>query len=242
MENKNGQGIFYGVIGVATLVVAIIGATFAYFSASGNVTYSQNIAGGTNDQLGGALSAIVEKVNLQSVSNVTSDNLVPTNLASDSELNLVKGAISANCANGGYTGCHLYRITASSTQTVAAATLKLEDLTVTLNKTGNSTKSDWQYIILSGAASDTGTTVTANSLALVTGAAGTCDVSSPVTIHNAGMTGGQNYVYYLLVFLHDDTASQNSDDANDATGTYTGHISLAAAGTGQITATFSASA
>jgi len=37
MENKNnGQGIFYGVIGVATLVVAIIGATFAYFSATAN--------------------------------------------------------------------------------------------------------------------------------------------------------------------------------------------------------------
>lgn len=37
MENKNnnnGRGIFYGVIGVATLVVAIIGATFAYFTAS----------------------------------------------------------------------------------------------------------------------------------------------------------------------------------------------------------------
>ena len=29
-NNKNGRGIFYGVIGVATLVVAIIGATFAY--------------------------------------------------------------------------------------------------------------------------------------------------------------------------------------------------------------------
>ena len=34
MENNNGRGIFYGVIGVATLVVAIIGATFAYFSAN----------------------------------------------------------------------------------------------------------------------------------------------------------------------------------------------------------------
>lgn len=34
MENRNGYGIFYGVIGVATLVVAIIGATFAYFSAT----------------------------------------------------------------------------------------------------------------------------------------------------------------------------------------------------------------
>ena len=33
-NNNNGRGIFYGVIGVATLVVAIIGATFAYFSAT----------------------------------------------------------------------------------------------------------------------------------------------------------------------------------------------------------------
>ena len=32
-NNNNGRGIFYGVIGVATLVVAIIGATFAYFTA-----------------------------------------------------------------------------------------------------------------------------------------------------------------------------------------------------------------
>lgn len=33
MENKRGSGIFLGVIGVATLIVAIIGASFAYFSA-----------------------------------------------------------------------------------------------------------------------------------------------------------------------------------------------------------------
>lgn len=33
MEN-NGKGLFYGVIGVATLVVAIIGATFAWFTAT----------------------------------------------------------------------------------------------------------------------------------------------------------------------------------------------------------------
>ena len=33
-ERNNGKGVFYGVIGVATLVVAIIGATFAYFTAS----------------------------------------------------------------------------------------------------------------------------------------------------------------------------------------------------------------
>ena len=33
-KKSNGRGIFYGVIGVATLVVAIIGATFAYFTAT----------------------------------------------------------------------------------------------------------------------------------------------------------------------------------------------------------------
>ena len=45
-QKNNGKGIFYGVIGVATLVVAIIGATFAYFtaSASNNNTITGNMA------------------------------------------------------------------------------------------------------------------------------------------------------------------------------------------------------
>ena len=34
MENRKGNEIFLGVVGVATLLVAIVGATFAYFSAS----------------------------------------------------------------------------------------------------------------------------------------------------------------------------------------------------------------
>ena len=45
-KNNNGRGIFYGVIGVATLVVAIIGATFAYFTATAtnNNTITGNAA------------------------------------------------------------------------------------------------------------------------------------------------------------------------------------------------------
>ena len=34
MENRKGSGIFLGIVSIATLIVAIIGATFAYFSAS----------------------------------------------------------------------------------------------------------------------------------------------------------------------------------------------------------------
>ena len=36
MEENKSKGIFLGVVGVATLIVAIIGATFAYFVASAN--------------------------------------------------------------------------------------------------------------------------------------------------------------------------------------------------------------
>ena len=36
MENRKGNEIFLGVVGVATLLVAIVGATFAYFSATTN--------------------------------------------------------------------------------------------------------------------------------------------------------------------------------------------------------------
>ena len=32
-EDKKGNGLFLGIVGVATLIVAIIGASFAYFSA-----------------------------------------------------------------------------------------------------------------------------------------------------------------------------------------------------------------
>ena len=56
-ERNNGKGIFYGVIGVATLVVAIIGATFAYFTASASVN---NVIKGNMATV--KLSLAVEKV------------------------------------------------------------------------------------------------------------------------------------------------------------------------------------
>lgn len=53
MEN-NGKGInvFYGVIGVATLIITIVGATFAYFSATTNSAEGAITAGGATVTLG----------------------------------------------------------------------------------------------------------------------------------------------------------------------------------------------
>lgn len=44
MENKKGSGIFLGVVSVATLIVAIIGATFAYFSANASSENAINLS------------------------------------------------------------------------------------------------------------------------------------------------------------------------------------------------------
>lgn len=52
MENRRGSGIFLSVIGVATLIVAIIGATFAYFSATANSSNTAIQVGSTELDLG----------------------------------------------------------------------------------------------------------------------------------------------------------------------------------------------
>ena len=52
MENRRGNEIFLGVVGVATLVVAIIGATFAFFGATAQSTETAVAAGGAKLQLG----------------------------------------------------------------------------------------------------------------------------------------------------------------------------------------------
>lgn len=71
-NNRRGSEIFLGVIGVATLVVAIIGATFAFFSASTNsaenavtaqsTTVSLNYADITGTNLKSALIPAAERI------------------------------------------------------------------------------------------------------------------------------------------------------------------------------------
>lgn len=69
-ENKKGANTLYAVIGVATLVVAIIGATFAFFSA----TETNNEISGTIAEAGG-LSIVAEQI-----TESTNNNIIPLNL------------------------------------------------------------------------------------------------------------------------------------------------------------------
>lgn len=51
-RRSNSYGVFYGVIGVATLIITIIGATFAYFTATAGSAADAVQTGGANISLG----------------------------------------------------------------------------------------------------------------------------------------------------------------------------------------------
>lgn len=228
-NNRKGSGVFYAVVGVATLVVAIIGATFAYFSATAEVTGEQ-IKGNT-ENLKGALSVKVSKVNLGSNEDrqVASDNLVPSNIAGTTAEN-INAVLTAKCANNGYSACHIFKIEAKSTTTVTAVDLRLATLTTTATDKGN-----WKYVIYRG--SDTAATEVS-----VTATAFNALPKDGQVIRSTGLTENATETYYLMVFITNTTSSQNEGGANDVTGSYEGTVTMTAAGGGQVSATFTSQA
>ena len=239
MENKNGQGVFLGVVGVATLVVAIIGATFAFFSAQ---TQSEagaiqgNTLGGTD---GGVLRLAVEKISWADA-GASSNDLVPTNITTAT----AQAAVTAKCVAtpGGtdttkYTGCHLYRIVASAGSNVAQADLSLSSFTLD----GVTDKTKWNYAVWSTSDAATASTYTlGTNVATATGTNEVTSSAAKTIFTGQAMTTEESKVYYLLVYVANENVSQNADDSSNVTGSYTGQLTLSATGGSQVMATFSA--
>lgn len=234
MENKSGQGIFYGVIGVATLVVAIIGATFAYFSASAQST--SDITGTTLGGSGGVLGLQVQKV-VFTGKTASSLDLVPTNI---SDKTTIQNAINANCEatptlNGEgdkYTGCHLYTIHATAQSAVSGASLTLTSLAFDGTAPTDSTK--WKYAIFQATGSQGSYAITNDS---VTPASFTA--SNVAIVDNQNLTAGYDETYYLIVYVANDSTTQNAANSADVTGSYTGTVTFSNADGAQVMATFS---
>lgn len=110
-EKNNGKGIFYGVIGVATLIVAIIGATFAYFTASQT----------NNEKITGNAATISFGLNVEKITTVddTNGGLIPM---TDGMLNKAVTNASTNgvCVDDtGAAVCQIYKITITNTGSAA---------------------------------------------------------------------------------------------------------------------------
>ena len=215
MEN-NGKGIFYGVIGVATLIVAIIGATFAFFSAS--QTNNNTIAGQTLD-VADNFTLNVEKVDLGGTA--PSKDLVPADL-NGGDTTGINQALQAKCEKDGYTGCHLYRITAESGQQLSTASITIDNLTTTAG-----TKDRWKYSVFKGSETNAETFLKNDTFENATG----YDMHS-----SAAVNADTPVVYYLLIYLE----NTESDQSGTESGSYTGSVSFKAAGSGEISASFTA--
>lgn len=252
-NNRKGPGVFYVVMGIATLVVAIIGATFAYFSAAATAE-GDPIEGQTEDNLAGALSLDVQRVVFEGAT-ANSDHLVPTDLTADKDG--INAAVNKKCIGQGYTGCHIYRITASSTRTLQNASVKLTSLTTTAVDAAS-----WKYAIYTNTGDtvvdggdDGEDTTVANYAAdsvVTTGDFKTfketyMDVTPAGAFdmhNNAGLTENVPVYYYLVIYLaNKDNAVQNPEtsDEHDGTGTYNGTVSMDVLG-GKVVASFSATA
>ena len=245
MENSKGRGIFLGVVSVATLIVAIIGATFAWFSAS--VGTGENDVNLTAYQFDAKLT--VERV--FPTAEIASKKIIPfvpdkvLREGLENETNNMNYALNEatnKCVDSsGYLVCSLYKITVTNNGSDA---IELDGTVTTIETTKT----------------ETGTTLTANGALkaqIISYADGkytyTHDLSKALALPNTGESGklimdkatltvgatpaANTAELYVLVWLNDSTENQSSMMG----ASYKGQFIFSAVGMGagnQLTGTF----
>lgn len=215
-NNRKGSGVFYAVVGVATLVVAIIGATFAYFSATDTDT----------DTVQGQAATAGLSLTVTKVSTDATGGLVPI------AESLLDKALAGDTATGskmcldkdGNTVCQVYKIVVKNDGTATAifdGTLDLTATTYTNLKWANVNKN---------AGLDGDATVPAS--------VGSNLVASSISEITTGETyaAGATKTYYVMIYINETGGSQNETDK----GSFTGIVTFNSAGGTGTTATFSA--
>jgi len=218
MEN-NGKGIFYGVIGVATLIVAIIGATFAFFTASGGndaTTVTGTTASGASIRL--TVTPQLPATELQG----TNGRMLPLK---DS---LLSTAISKSCVDAsGSVACQVYSVQVTNNGTAPVNVATQMQIT-TLADIANL---KWQ--VLSG---------TSVADFAVTGSPVTDHSKTSYIEDNENLGSGSSATYYFIVWLSDPDTDQTPTDASKTfIGTVTANaINADGTAASNITATFTA--
>ena len=187
MENKRGSGIFLGVIGVATLIVAIIGASFAYFSAQ--VSSGEGAVNVSAYDTAGLTVTSVEPVAPLDSEMAALVGIVP--LAAE------KRNTEGKCIDSkGKLVCRLYKATINNT-TANEVTFNIEVGTTTNEAgtgEGKEAFKDLKFQSLSG----TEVALTLDGSPAIIGAAGTS-----VLAQNAKFTAAPNVesVHYFVIYL-----------------------------------------
>lgn len=246
MENSKGRGIFLGVVSVATLIVAIIGATFAWFSAS--VGSGENDVNLTAYQFDAKLT--VERV-FPTAENASKKIIpfVPDKVLREGQgdqtnnMNYALNEATNKCVDSsGYLVCSLYKITVTNNGSDA---IELDGSVTTMETTPTETgttltaNGDLKAQIISYA--DGKYTYTHNlskALALPNTVSGSGKlIMDPATLTVGATPGANTAELYVLVWLNDTTEIQSSMMG----ASYKGQFIFSAVGMGagnQLTGTF----
>ena len=193
-ENNNGRGLFYGVIGVATLIVAIIGATFAYFSVNASITNNNGISGDTVNVSETTITGTLTRVTQSTVS------MVP--LKTEELQKGITGEGGQQCIDkNGAKVCDIYTLTINNTSSAPVS------LAGNLNITATD-MTDLRWALIESATSATGATAK--------------EVSDTVIVANellAAETGTKTY--YFVIWFNETDVDQNTQAGKSYTGTVT---------------------
>lgn len=246
MENSKGRGIFLGVVSVATLIVAIIGATFAWFSAS--VNSGENDVNLTAYQFDAKLT--VERV-FPTTENASKKIIpfVPDKVLREGQgdqtnnMNYALNEATDKCVDSsGYLVCSLYKITVTNNGSDA---IELDGSVTTMETTPTETgttmtaNGDLKAQIISYAEGKyTYTHNLSKALALPNTVSGSGKlIMDPATLTVGATPGANTAELYVLVWLNDSTENQSTMMG----ASYKGQFIFSAVGMGtgnQLTGTF----
>lgn len=211
MDNNKSRGIFLGVLSVATLIVSIIGATFAYFVASANGNEGAVQAGAAN--VAGTLT-LTETVDYRQNMIPVTETLMKTSYKrTEAATGTGTGRCEGYSAAGGntvYNLCSIYQFTVSNSASIAQ--------TIYASLTANTnTFANLKYCIFEGEA---GTTDTEKVACRNMPAKGTTD--SNVFSELIPATTG-THTYTLVMYINETSEDQTTADSGK---TFTGTISI----------------
>lgn len=225
MENKRGSGIFLGVVSVATLIVAIIGATFAYFSTLTNS--AEDAVNVTAYEFATEVTS-VERIypTTEALAGLAGQGIIPLNPtaevegATGGETNLLYALNNKSCVDDrGYMVCALYKVTLTNNSMAAA------ELTLDLKTTAIDKFTDLTFQALAGAENN----FTLNGKAATIGTTNTSvtiqdDADEDITLTVPAKSGdiAGTLVHYFTVYLNEPNSETNQN--TQMGGTFTGQL------------------
>jgi len=211
MEERKKSGkapLIYAIVGVAVLIVAVAGSTFAFFTAS--ATAETEITGETLDiDLGVTVTPV-------SATGTKGAGLIPIHDGTNGESQL-QAAATANCVDSkNYTACQIYKITLTNGGTDATTV----DTTIEFDDATMSNYQHLKWAPMTGAKQMGTGTFSASKTA--------AKIFSDVNL------AGTAIEQYVMVYVNNTGEDQTEEDS----GTFTGTIKVTASTGAQVQATF----